>query len=235
MTNTMLLYSAFWLLPTLVMAQMDEFQQEFMKSNQRYLSERNIKVTQHYLFSLDSAAAIPFDSSYCYIEKNDRIIHYKFNGAESFSDGTYLIRISNPGKYMVVSRNSHADSSALKIFFSEGFSGFKNVEKKNIIGELSQWKLTGGTYGVLAVDITINTQEARIRNILAELSADHPFVSQINPRKSGKPHNVFIRIDYTYTTELSKEQPQFSDFIHVENDVVTPVEKFKDYQIKFIK
>jgi len=233
--NARLLYIIFLLIPSLAIAQMDEFQKEFMEVNQRYLSEKNIMVTQHYLFSLDSAAAVPFDSGFCYIKKYDRMMHYMFNGVESFNDGTYLIRISNPDKYMIVSRSIHQDSSALGFIFKEGFSNFKNVVKKNINNELSKWNLTGGTLGVLAADIIFDSRETRIRNILVELSPDHPFISQINPRKSGKPQNVFIRIDYTYTTELSKEQPQLSDYIHVENDTVTQAEKFKDYQIKFIK
>ncbi len=235
MRRTKFLFIAFLLLPSLGFAQMDEFQKEFTKASQRYLSENNIKVTQHYIFSLDSAHAIPFDSGYCYIEKYDRIIHSQFSGVESFRDGKYLIRINNPDKYMIVSRSSEEDSSALGFIFKEGFSTFKNAVKKNISNELSQWSLTGGTYGVPTVEITIDTIETRIRKIIAELSPDHPFVVQINPRKTGKPQSVFIRIDYDYSAELSKVQPQLSDYIHVDSEVVTPVGKFKDYQIKFIK
>ena len=231
----LLYYIVFLLMSSLAFAQMDEFQQVFMKANQRYLSEKNIMVTQHYLFSLDSSSAVPFDSGYCYIVKYDRMIHYMFNGVESFNDGTYMIRISNPDKYMIVSRSIHQDSSALGFIFKKGFSYFKNVVKKNISNELSQWNLTGGTLGVLAANITFDSRETRILNILVELSPDHPFVNQINPRKSGKSQNVFINIDYSYTTKLSKEQPKLSDYIHIENDTVTQAEKFKDYQIKFIK
>jgi len=36
--------------------------------------------------------------------------------------------------------------------------------------------------------------------------------------------------------EISKEQPQLSDFINVKNDLITPgLKNVKDYQIKFIK
>jgi len=235
MKKSALLYIVFFLIPALAIAQIDEFQQELIKANQRYLSQRTIKVTQHFLFSLGSADAAPFDSGYCYIEKNGPLMHYQFNGVESFSDGIWLIRISNPAKYMVVSRNDHADSSALALIFSKGFSNFKNIEKRKSGSEFSQWKLTGGTLGVLAADITFDSRETRIRNIIAELSPDHPFVSQISPNSSGKRSNVFIRIDYAYTTEISKEEPRLSEYIHIENDSVTPAEKFKDYQIKFIK
>ncbi|MCK9210122.1 MAG: hypothetical protein M0P61_04715 [Ignavibacteriaceae bacterium] len=231
----MMLYIVFWMLPALAVAQMDEFQQVFIQTNQRYLSEKNIMVAQHYLFSLDSVTATPIDSGYCYIEKNDKVMHYRFNGVESFNDGTYLIRINNPDRYMIVSQSNKADSSAPEFLFKEGFSGFKNAEKKSISVELSLWKLTGGTYGVPEVSITIDTREARIWNVISELSPDNPYVIQINANRSKTPHKVFVRIDYAYTTEVSKEKPQFSDYIHVENDVVTPAEKFKDYQIKFIK
>jgi hypothetical protein len=230
-----ILFIALWLLSSLTNAQMNEFQKEFMQANRQFISERTLMVTQRYIFSLDSANAIPFDSGYCFIEKNGLSIHYEFNGMESFTDGTYLIRISNPGKYMVVSKSDHADSSAPGFIFKEGFSGFKNVEKKNTGADLSQWKLSGGTNGVQAVEITFDTRKTRIMNILAELLPDHPFVSQINTHKPGTQHNVFIRIDYAYSTKLSKEQPKLSDYIYTENDVITPAKKLKDYQIKFIK
>jgi len=235
MRRSRLIYIVFFLLPVLIIAQIDEFQQEFTKVSQQYFSQRIIKVTQHFLFSLGSADAVPFDSGYCYIEKNGSMMHYQFNGVESFSDGKYLVRISNPSKYMVVSRIIHADSSAPALIFSKGFSSFKNVEKKKSVVDFSQWKLTGGTLGVLTADITFDSRENRIRNIIAELSPDHPFVSQISQNSSGKRSEVFIRIDYAYSKEISKEQPQLSDFINVKNDLITPAEKFKDYQIKFIK
>jgi len=235
MRKVAVLYIVFLLLPSLALAQMDEFQKEFMKANRKYLDEKAISVTQRYLFTLGVADAAPFDSGYCYIEKNELKIHSEFNGVESFSDGMYVIRISNPAKYMVVSWSKPSDSSAPAFMFSEGLAGFKNVEKKNAGTELSQWKLTGGTQGVIALEITFDTRESRIRKISAELSPDNPLVSQIRPQSSGIRPQMFIRIDYTYSTELSKEQPQLSDYIHVENDLVTSAEKFKDYQIKFIK
>lgn len=235
MRRAALIYIVFLLIPSLAIAQMDEFQQQFMEVNQRYLSEKNIMVTQHYFFSLDSASAVPFDSGYCYIKKYDGIMHYMFNGVELFNDGTYLIRISNPDKYMIVSRSIHQDSSALGFIFKEGFSIFKNVVKKNISNELSQWSLTGGTYGVLAAEITFDTREARVKEILAELSPDHPLTIQIYPRKPGMIHTVFIKINFNYTTEFYKAQHQISDYINVEDDVVITAAKFKDYQIKFIK
>ena len=234
-SSVRLLYIIFWLVPAFAIGQINEFQQEFMKANQRYLAEKNIKVTQRYLFSLDSATAAPFDSGYCYIEKYDRIMHYIFNGVESFSDGMYLVRVSNPDKYMVVSRTIQTDSSAVLFFFKEGFTNFKNVEKKNIGNGISQWKLTGGVYGVLGAEINFDTRESRVSNLFAELSPDHPYANQIFPHKPGKLHTVFIRIDFNYTTELNKAQPQLSDYINVENDIVTTAVKFKDYQIKFIK
>jgi len=235
MRKYLLLFIVFFLIPVLAIAQIDEFQKEFTKVSRQYFSQSIIKVTQHFLFSLGSADTVPFDSGYCYIEKNGSMMHYQFNGVESFSDGTFLIRISNPAKNMFVSRIIHADSSAPALIFSKGFSNFKNVEKKKSVVDFSQWKLTGGTLGVFSADITIDIRENRIRSIIAELSPDHPFVSQISQNSSGKRSEVFIRIDYTYLKEISKEQPQLSDFINVKNDLITPAEKFKDYQIKFIK
>ena len=126
-----ILFIALWLLSSLTKAQMNEFQKEFIQANRQFQSERTLMVTQRYIFSLGLANAIPFDSGYCYIEKNGTTIHYEFNGMESFTDRYYLIRISNPGKYMIVSKSDHADSSAPGFIFNEGFSGFKNVEKKN--------------------------------------------------------------------------------------------------------
>ena len=81
----MLFYFIFLLLPALAFAQMDQFQKEFTNANRQYLKEKRLKVTQHYLFSLGSADAVPFDSGYCYIEKNDRIIRSRFSGVSYFS------------------------------------------------------------------------------------------------------------------------------------------------------
>jgi hypothetical protein len=136
---------------------------------------------------------------------------------------------------MIVSRSNPADTSAPASIFSEGLSGFRNVEKKNGGVELSRWKLSGGISGVPALEFTFDTKENRIMNILAELSPDHPFVSQLTPHGPGIKSDVFVRIEYTYSNELSIEEPRLSDFINVKNDVITPAEKYKDYQIKFVK
>jgi len=53
MRRSRLIYIVFFLLPVLIIAQIDDFQQEFTKVSQQYFSQRIIKVTSTFSFRSD--------------------------------------------------------------------------------------------------------------------------------------------------------------------------------------
>ena len=158
-----------------------------------------------------------------------------FNGVECFTDSSYVIKLSNPDKFMLVSKNSHPDSMELTLLFSKGLSSFTKFEKKAIGRGRFIWDLSGGTEGITSMKIVIDIENFHILSLLSELAPDHPLLMQFNSKKLGLFHKMFVRTNYDYSKELIKLQSQFSDYIQVKNDAVVPSEKYKDYEIQFIK
>jgi hypothetical protein len=222
-------------LPVRVAAQRDALDHEFQRANERYQSEKSITLVQRYLFTFDSAAAIPFDSGLCTIEKHSSTTRYKFNGVESFSDGTYLVKISNPEKYLVVSKTTRSDSTILGAAFAEAWSTFKSIKKRNIGRFESVWRLDSGTSGVHSMEVTIDTQESRILRVTAELSADNPIFVPMRTAKEGRGRHIFIVIGYDYKPALLDAHQQLTDYITIENDQIKAAEPYRNYRMKVIK
>jgi len=213
-------------------AQIELFLKEYAQVQAKFAQEQIPKITQQYSFSRDSARAIPFDSGICIITRYDNKVHVEFSGVESFTDGEYLVRVSNPSKFMVISRSTMNDSAGFSAFIEAGLATFKDANKTTQNDKVI-WRLTGGINGVLSTEITLS--DTRVLNIIAELSADHPFLAPLFASPTAIRQNVFVTISYSYSDGLPEKQVQLSEYILIDNGTIQPSEKYKEYKLKIIE
>jgi hypothetical protein len=212
-------------------AQQEQFQRNMADVNRRFAAEENILVTQTYLFSRDSANAASFDTGFCFVQRKSGTTFIEFSGVESFAGENYLVKVNNTGRLMMVAKHDGSDTSAIGFLPAESLAAFQRCEKREIDGESRVWSLSGGTRGVISIELAVDLHEERIRYIVAELAPDNPMLAQINSAKVDRSRRVFIRIAYAYSSTLSREQPRLADYIRLKDGEITPAERLRDYRI----
>lgn len=232
MKTTIILFILCITAPLTTSAQIDLFLKEYAEVQAKFSQEQIAKITQQYSFSKDSASAIPFDSGVCIMTRYDKKLHVEFSGVESFTDGEYLVRVSNPSKFMVVSRSTMNDSAGFSAFIEAGLATFKDATKTTQ-NDRVVWTLTGGINGVLRTEITLS--DTRVLNIIAELSADHPFLAALFASPTATRQSIFVTISYSYSNDLPERQVQLSEYILIDNGTIQPSEKYKEYKLKVIE
>ena len=232
MKTTIILFILCLTAPLTTSAQIELFLKEYAEVQAKFSQEQIAKITQQYSFRRDSSSAIPFDSGVCIMTRYDKKVHIEFSGVESFTDGEYLVRVSNPAKFMVVSRSNTIDSAGISTFIEDGLATFKGATKTTR-NDRVVWTLTGGINGVLRTEITLS--ETRVLQIIAELSADHPFLATLFASPTAMRQNVFVTISYSYSNGLPEKQVQLSEYILLVNGTIQPSEKYKEYKLKIIE
>jgi hypothetical protein len=235
MKTIIIIFIFFFSAPLLSLAQQIEFQKDLMEIERQFRSAPEIMLTQKYSFSLDSANALPFDSGVCNTRKYEENIISMFAGIELFTDGIYVVRLNNPDKYMWISKTISPDSSVNTVLYPDLLASFKKYDKRVTESGVVSWLLSDGSEEVNSVEVTYDVHTMRILSVLSELSAGHPSIRQMTNSKAHILPKMFISVDYRYAQAQKEKCPQISDYIHVKNDVITPNERFKDYQMKIIK
>jgi len=232
MKTTIILFILCITAPLTTSAQIDLFLKEYAEVQAKFSQEQIAKITQQYSFRRDSSSAIPFDSGVCIMTRYDKKLHVEFSGVESFTDGEYLVRVSNPGKFMVVSRSTMNDSAGFSAFIEAGLATFKDAIKTTHKDRVV-WTLSGGGNGVVMTEITLS--DTRVLNIIAELSADHPFLTALFASPTAIRQNVYVTILYSYSTILPENRVQLSEYIIIDKGSILPTDKYKEYKLKIIE
>ncbi len=223
------------MLPFAASAQKDLFMKEFNEVNSWFFNQPEVELIQKYIYYKDSSMVSPVDSSVCTIIKNNTAVHYRIAGMESFCDKGYMVKISHTDKFMNVSKVEKTDTAQLRNIFNEGFAGFNTFKKNMPAKNISSWELGGGTAGVISAELVLDLKNQKIKFLKIYMAGSHPLVSPFRKPGQTSDPTVIIKVDYQYLSKIKKEDVQsLCDFISINEDAITPSEKYKDYRIKLL-
>ncbi len=201
----------------------------------RLRSAQSMRVSQRYTFSYDSLMATPFDSGHCAIHKRGNVVYVDFSGVEMYTDGNYIVRVSNPSQLMVVSfAKGSIDVAQVVEMFSPYVAGFEKLRINHQGGSVLQYALSGGRFGTRAITIEIDTTFRQLVGVVMEVSGDNPILAQLFVSPTAKRKPVFIRIDYSYSYLDNSHIPSLTDYLTDDDGFYAPSSKYAGYQLQVI-
>jgi len=221
--------------PVVAGAQKESFLREFNEVNDWFFRQNGIILDQKYYYFNQSDTSPAIDSALCHIVREGTSIHYIFDRVELFSDSGYTVRLNHQSRDIVVTKTPRTDSTTIKMLFNEGFSNFAGFKRILMANNLICWEMTGGVAGVSSAVITMDLMNHRITELVTTLDENHPLVNVYGkPDKTGA-RKIIIKIEYHYYPVVDQVDIfRLSDFIQVNDTLISAASKYKDYNIKMI-
>lgn len=217
-------------------SQADGLQAHLVHVIEKTRAIQSVEIVQRYTFSYDSTLAAPFDSGVCLIRKHAQNYHVDFSGVELYTDGKYVVRVSNPSQLLVVSQTKDDLNAAQSLEMIASFTlGFQTSTLVGYENNVVQYQLTGGRYGSRSMVVEIDTLLSRIERVVLEVSGEHPILAQLYAMPIVKRKPVFIRIDYSYSNGNPTPMPRMTDYFSIVDAKIVPAQRYHDYQLQVVE